>query len=122
MVWTWTAKKIAKLIRENGVLGKIASLYVASGYAVTLNVKVGEYRVDIVASKDNVKYAIKTHLTSNPTTPNEVEEIANASSKINAKPILLIYGSAKILEETLSKAKEFGVKIKRVRKITLTPH
>ncbi|OYT54730.1 MAG: hypothetical protein B6U76_07105 [Desulfurococcales archaeon ex4484_217_2] len=122
MVWTWTARKIAKLIRENGVLGKIASLYVASGHAVTLNVKVGEHRVDIVASKDNVKYAIKTHLTSNPVTPKEVEEIANASSKFNAKPTLLIYGSAKIPEETLSKAKELGVKLKRVRKITLTPH
>ena len=122
MVWTWTAKRIAKLIRENGVLGEIASLYVASGHAVTLNVKVGDYRVDIVATKDNVKYAIKTHLTSNPVTPKEVEEIASASSKLNAKPTLLIYGSAKISEETLSKAKELGVKIKRVRKITLAPH
>ena len=122
MVWTWAARKISKLIRESGVLGKLASLYVASGHNVTLNFKVKKSVIDILAQKDKAKYAIKVHLTSNPVNTREVEEIANASSKINAKPILIIYGSAKVLNDALEKAKELGVKIKRVRKITLEPH
>jgi len=121
-VWTWAARKISKLIRESGVLGKLASLYVASGHNVTLNFKVKKSVIDILAQKDKAKYAIKVHLTSNPVNTREVEEIANASSKINAKPILIIYGSAKVLNDALEKAKELGVKIKRVRKITLEPH
>ena len=122
MVWTWAARKISKLIRESGVLGKLASLYVASGHNVTLNFKVKKSVIDILAQKVKAKYAIKVHLTSNPVNTREVEEIANASSKINAKPILIIYGSAKVLNDALEKAKELGVKIKRVRKITLEPH
>ncbi len=122
MVWTWIAKKILKLTREGGVLGKLASLYVASGHSVTLSVKVDKLIIDILAQKNNAKYAIKAHLTSNPVNTREIEEIANASSKINAKPILIIYGSAKILSDALEKANELGVKIKCVRKITLEPH
>ncbi|RLG75654.1 MAG: hypothetical protein DRO23_03210 [Thermoprotei archaeon] len=122
MVWTWRSKLINKAVSKAGIKGKIAALYIMSGHSVSFNVKVKDGVIDFVAKKKGDIFAVDVYLKNKPVSAREVEDIARKASQINAKPVLLIYGSAKISEEALSKLRELNVKIKRVRKVKPRPH
>ncbi|OYT56612.1 MAG: hypothetical protein B6U76_03055 [Desulfurococcales archaeon ex4484_217_2] len=122
MVWTWKSKLISKAVSKVGVKGKIAALYIMSGHSVSFNVKVKDGIIDFVAKKKGDVLAVDVYLKNKPVSAKEVENIARKAFQINAKPVLLIYGSAKISEEALSRSKELNVKIKRVREVEPRPH
>jgi len=122
MVWTWRSKLISKAVSKAGIKGKIAALYIMSGHSVSFNIKVKDGVIDFVAKKKGNIFAVDVYLKNKPISAREVEDIARKASQINAKPVLLIYGSAKISEEALSKLRELNVKIKRVRKVKPKPH
>ncbi len=105
-----------KLSRKFGVVGKVAGRYLEAGYSIHVGFDTPEGRVDIVAKKEGQVLAIDVVDGSVRVGPDTVEAVARKARSINAKPVLVLYGSGpKLTEEAKSRAKELGVSIKRVR-------
>ncbi|AEM39383.1 hypothetical protein Pyrfu_1526 [Pyrolobus fumarii 1A] len=105
-----------KLREKFGPEGYVAGLYVEAGYSVKVGFETSEGRVSIRAEKEGTIYAIDVLTESKVYGPEVVEAIAKKAKSINAKPVLVLYGSGpKLSKEAMEKAKELGVKVRRVR-------
>ncbi len=114
---TAKAKFISKkLAQKYGVIGKVASRYVAAGYSVNILSEQSNSFFDIIAIKSGEKYAIKVFTNAKEIGYEELKKIVDEATKIGAKPIAVLYGSGpRISEDALSKLDELHIKIKRVR-------
>lgn len=110
-------KFVWKKLREKyGVIGEVAGRYIAAGYGVSVNVKVGDVLFDIIASKKGEKLAIKVFYGARIVKSGEVEALVKAAENINGKPVIILYGSGpKVSEDALEKIREHGVGLKRIR-------
>ncbi len=105
-----------KLREKYGVIGEVAGRYVAAGYSVSKDVKVGDLVFDLVASKEGKKLAIKVFYETKTISGDEIEAYAKAAKKINAKPIIVLYGGGpRVSEGALEKIDEFDVGLRRIR-------
>lgn len=105
-----------KLREKYGIVGEVAGRYIAAGYGVTRDVKVGDIRFDLVASKDKQRLAIKIFHETKEITPDIIEAYALAAKRIGSKPVIILYGKGpRISEEALNKAIELDVSLKRIQ-------
>ncbi len=105
---------IKKIVKRYGLIGKVTARYVAAGYNVT--VKPPIKGVDFIASGQGKRYggfivAGKTSISAE-----KIEELSRTAKIHGLEPLVILYGrGATITAEALEKAKELGVKIRRVR-------
>ncbi len=106
-----------KKLRERfGVEGYVAGLYLEAGYNVNVGFETGEGRVSVRAVKGGEVLAIDVLGEKRVYGPDVVEAIARKAKSIGAKPVLVLYGSGPSLsKEALEKARELGVRVRRVR-------
>ncbi len=103
-----------KLTKKYSIKGKVVSHYIAAGYSVTVNPPLKD--VDFTASKHGVKYAGIILSNKKIYGVEMVEKAKEIGEKYKVKPVLILYGSGpKLSSEALSKAREYGVIIKRIR-------
>ena len=121
MAWSKRAQVLKKL-RRHGVVGSVAALYAAAGFSVTIGFKTPKGEVGFLARKGGEVYAVDVHYGSRPLSPEQVEAIASKAGSISARPILVVYGRAKVSDEAWAKARELGVKVKHVRRLFYGPH
>lgn len=104
---------IKRLVKNNGVLGRVAARYIEAGFRVKLDP--GIEGLDIVAVKEGVKLGVKV-LTNPKLVEGSVEKLKSSCEKHGFKPVLVLYGSVpKLNKEVLDKLVENGVIVKRVR-------
>ena len=105
-----------KLREKYGPRGYVAGLYLEAGYHVVVGFPTAHGEVDVKAVKGGESYAIDVLVDKRVYGPEVVEAIAKKAESIHAKPVLVIYGNGpKLSKEALEKAKELGVRVKRVR-------
>ncbi len=105
-----------KLREKFGPVGYVAGLYVEAGYNVTVGFETPKGRVDVRAVKGGEVYAIDVLLEKRVYGPDVVEAIAEKAKSINAKPVLVLYGAGpELSKDAVEKARELGVKVRRVR-------
>ena len=106
-----------KFEEKYGPKGYVAGLYLEAGFDVTIDFPVAGSTVDILAKKEGRVYAIDVLTDKRVYGPEVVEKIAEKAKKLNAIPVLVLYGAGPTLaKEALDKAREAGVKIRRVRR------
>jgi len=115
MTWTWTAQSIKRLISQEGVIGRVAALYVAAGYSVDLNVETPSGTVSFIAKKKGEKLAIDVYCNIKDVTEENMKKLTEKAKQVDAKPVLVIYGSIRVPREVFDLAKKLGIKLKRVR-------
>ena len=106
-----------KILKEKfGVKGIVAGRYLEAGYHVRIDYETSKGKVDVYAVKENNKYAIKVIDKNTNVAIDEVNEIYEKAKSINAKPLIILYGSGpKVPEDVLKKAQELGVNFRRMR-------
>lgn len=105
-----------KLAQKYGVVGKVAGRYREAGYQVDVDTIDEDAPYNFTAYKKGEKLAVKVVYKSGPVEDSVVEKLAGDAGEKGYKPILVLYGAGpKVSESVLSKAKELGVSIKRVR-------
>ena len=106
-----------KLEEKYGPKGYIAGLYVEAGFDVTVDFPVAGSTVDILAKKGGTLYAIDVLMDKRVYGPEVVERIVEKAKKLNATPVLVLYGAGPSLsKEAMEKAREAGVRVRRVRR------
>ncbi|ABM81038.1 hypothetical protein [Hyperthermus butylicus] len=109
----FTKKKLAE---KYGVEGKVAGRYVEAGYSVKMKFPTPKGTVSFVAKKESTILAVDVIYGSVNVGRSMVETIAEKARSINAKPILVLYGSGPVLlDDAKTAARELGVEIRRVR-------
>ncbi len=105
-----------KLTRKFGVVGKVAGRYIEAGYSVHIGFPTPLGELDIVAKKGGTTLAITVINGSVTVDASKVEEAAKKARSINAKPVVVLYGSGpRLSDEAKKRAEEEGVVIRRVR-------
>ena len=115
MAWTWRAQAVKRLSQREGILGKIASLYIAAGYGVKFRYKTSRGTIDLLAIKGNTKLAINVITSSKELNTDVIRKVFEVAEDIGGKPILIIYGRTRVSEDIVKEAKKLNVKVKRVR-------
>ncbi|HIP65286.1 MAG TPA: hypothetical protein EYH08_02005 [Pyrodictium sp.] len=105
-----------KLEKKYGAIGKVAGRYVEAGYTVNIGFQTAKGSIDIVAKKEGQILAIDVITESVKVGTDVIEKLKEKAASINAKPVLVLYGSGPQLQkEALKRAEELGVEIRRVR-------
>ncbi len=105
-----------KLREKYGVEGYVAGLYLEAGYSVEVGFATGEGRVAVKAVKGGEVLAVDVLTEKKVYGVEAVEAIARKAKSIGAKPVLVLYGSGpRLSKEALEKARELGVRVRRVR-------
>ena len=115
MVTAEQAFEAKKLASRYGVPGKVAARYRMAGYEVEMLSNDPKAPLHFRAWKRRESLAVRVYWSSGKVPANVVEELAsNAEGK--GRPVLVLYGAGpRVSEELLSKAKELGVSVRRVR-------
>jgi hypothetical protein len=105
-----------KLAQKYGVIGKVAGLYRTAGYKIeSINVN-EDADLNFLAVKRGEKLGVKVFTKSTYVPVEIVEKLKKACEELKSRPILILYGSGpKLKDEIITKAKELGVSIRRVR-------
>ncbi len=105
-----------KLREKYGPEGYVAGLYLEAGYNVTVGFETGKGRVSVKAVKGGETLAIDVLVDKRVYGPEVVQAIAEKAKSIGARPVLVLYGAGpELSKDALEKAKELGVKVRRVR-------
>jgi hypothetical protein len=109
----FTSKKLAE---KYGVEGKVAAKYVEAGYSVRMRFPTSHGVVSFVAKKESTLLAVDVIEGSRVIGVDTVRSIAEKAKSINAKPVLILYGSGPKLSDEAKKAvAELGVTVRRFR-------
>ena len=105
-----------KLAEKYGVEGKVAGKYVEAGYSVRMRFETAAGTVSFVAKKESTILAVDVIDGTITVTAEHVKKLAEKAKSINAKPVLVLYGSGpRLTDEAKKTASELGVTIRRVR-------
>ncbi len=105
-----------KLREKYGPRGYVAGLYLEAGYHVIVGFPTAKGEVDVRAVKGGESYAIDVLVEKRVYGPEVVASIAEKAKSINARPVLVLYGNGpRLSKEALEKARELGVRVRRVR-------
>lgn len=123
MSWTWIAQSIKRVVRDGGIVGKVAALYIAAGYNVKLNYETPVGKLGFLARKSGEAIAVDVYSSVRDVNENSLRNLVEKAKHVNAKPILVIYGSLRIPRELAELARKFNVKLKRVKPYNkIKPH
>lgn len=117
MVSTLTSAKqkfvINKLLEKGGVLNKVATKYIESGFKVKVSPKFEN--IDIVAHRGDIKYGLKVFYEKKIINKNDLENFIKKCSELGYKPIVVLYGNGpRLSQELLGETRDFIVKRIRV--------
>jgi hypothetical protein len=105
-----------KLAAKYGVVGKVAAHYRTAGYDVKVESTDPEADYHFTALKKGEKLAVKVVWKTGPVDPSVIDTLAAKAKKLDAKPILALYGAGpKTTGEFLEHAKSNNTSIRRFR-------
>lgn len=123
MSWTWVAQSIRRVVRDGGIVGKVAALYIAAGYNVKLNYETPVGKLGFLARKRGEAIAVDVYSSIKDVSEDSLRSLVEKAKHANAKPVLVIYGSLRIPRELAELARKFNVKLKRVKPYSkIKPH
>ena len=110
-----------RLIKRYKELGVVAARYLEAGLSVRVNHKTRLGPVHIHAKGGGQSLAVEVYKDVRPASVEVVERVAEKAKLLRSKPVLVLYGeNRRLTSEAFERAKELGVKIKRVRPSRLT--
>ena len=116
MVTAKEAFDAKKLAQKYGVVGKVAGLYRTAGYKIDILDTKEEANVNFIASKRGEKLGVKVFMKSTYVPQDILEKLKSVAEEKGFKPILVLYGAGpKLKDDVISRAKELGISIRRVR-------
>ena len=106
----------ARLEERYGEVGVVAGRYLEAGYHVRLFHPTRYGQVHVLAYKGSIRLVIEVIKEASTVGAEVVERVAKKAELLRAKPILILYGNGpRLSEEARSRAKEMGVKVRRLR-------
>jgi len=105
-----------KLEARYGVVGKVAARYRRAGYEVKVESAEASADVHFTAKRRGELLIAKVYWAAGRVPVEAAEAIARVANEKGGKPLLVLYGAGpKSHADLVSKAKELGVSLKRVR-------
>lgn len=104
---------INKLLKKGGVLNKVASRYIESGFKVRIQPSID--KIDIIACKGGEKYGLKVFYQKKVITKKDIEDFLKKCIENSLKPVIVIYGNGPVLSQELLKEETREFLIKRIR-------
>ena len=105
----------AKMLeRKYGVVGRVAGRYRTAGYTVEVRDPGEDAPYNFVALKKREKIVVKVFSRQGVVPADVIDSLRESAG--SAKKVLVLYGSGpKVTAELVTRARELGVSIKRVR-------
>ncbi|RLE60378.1 MAG: hypothetical protein DRJ35_03445 [Thermoprotei archaeon] len=105
-----------RLIRRYKEIGIVASQYLEAGLSVRVNHPTRLGPVHVFAQGSGQRLVIEVYKDNRPAGTEVVERVMEKAKLLRSKPILVLYGNAgNLTSDAFEKAKELGVKVRRIR-------
>ncbi len=105
-----------RLIARYGPIGVVAARYLEAGLSVRVNHPTRYGPIHVLAWGHGQRRAVEVYNSSRPPSREVVENIAAKARLVNAKPVLVLYGSTpRPVGDALEAANSLGVALKRIR-------
>ena len=105
-----------KLAQKYGIIGRVAGRYVTAGYDVDVVTTDSSAPYHFTAVKRGEKLAVRVYEKSGHVPVDIIDLLADKAKTEGYRPVLILYGAGpRITEEIISRARESGVTIRRVR-------
>jgi hypothetical protein len=115
MVTAREAFEAKKLASKYGIPGKVAARYRMAGYTIEMLSADPDADAHFKAIKRREALLVRVYWSSTRVSEDVLKRLAEAA-KEGSKAVLVLYGAGpRITEDFLSKAKELGITVKRVR-------
>ena len=99
-----------------GEVGVVAGRYLEAGYHVRLFHPTRYGEVHVLAYKGDTRLVVEVVKEAATVGAEVVERVARKAELLKARPVLILYGNGpRLSEEARSRARETGVKVRRIR-------